>query len=108
MFSDPNNPPTLLQPLTQPVVDRGWPYQVLVPAFQCTGRQYQQQLTFCAGMSLCKRVGSSLVGGQAYRIFCFKERRDAAAFRVKYDGVFRFPQSKDPGFTMIPVIGVVR
>ena len=95
------------RPLTQQDVDKEWPYQVLVPAHECTGHKFREKMKFCEGLSLCSRIGASMVMSTAYRIFCFKERRHAMLFRAEYDAIFRLPCSKEPGFTMIPVIGYV-
>ena len=96
MFIDPNNPPIKQRILTDEVVNEGWPYQVIVPAYLCTGKQFFEQRNFCATrqFDLCGRVGSALIDETAYRVFCFAEKRHAKAFGQAYGGISYLPSRR--------------
>jgi hypothetical protein len=72
---------------TQAEIDIEWPYQVIVRAHVCTGEAFKHKRDFCAGMSLCKRVGSVRINDVLYRVFCFKERWHAVRFAREFEGV---------------------
>ena len=96
MFIDPNNPPIKQRILTEQVVNEGWPYQVIVPAYLCTGKQFYEQRKFCdmRGFDLCGRVGSALINEIAYRVFCFAEKRHAQAFGQAFGGIRCLPSRR--------------
>ena len=58
-------------------VDREWPHQIMLPADECLGQQYNVIAEFCADLSLCPRGHSLGVSDKWQRVFCFAEKGDA-------------------------------
>ena len=78
-------------------VDLQWPYQVLLPASECTGDSYKVIAEFCADLSLCSR-GHSIVKDDAWhRVFCFAEKAHAEKFQARFGGEWFDPARRGRG-----------
>src|SRR5580658_6547217 len=63
--------------LSAACIDRGWPYQVVLPArFSERGSGYKQIHEFCASLTLCSRGHSLYHDGQWFHVYCFREHAD--------------------------------
>jgi len=89
-------------------LNNGWPHQVIVPAYRCTGRAYREQLRFGEALSMCSHVGAVRIGDTLYRIFRFRDRQHARLFESRFDGTRYLAVGARRNVTMIPVLGVVR
>lgn len=83
--------------LSPAAVDRGWPYQVAIPADRCAGKFFLEHAAFCAGLSLCYRGHSVHDGVTSYRVFCFADHDHATAFREAFGGVPFYPEDRGRG-----------
>lgn len=72
--------------LSPAMVDRGWPYQVALPARVSQGGGYQAICAFCNDLSLCPRGHSVFHDGQWFNVYCFAERADAEKLMQKFGG----------------------
>jgi hypothetical protein len=72
--------------LTRAAVNRGWPYQVALPAAACSGRLYPEKQEFCRGLSLCPRGRSFRRDDRDYIVYCFSDPADAQAFHERFGG----------------------
>ena len=95
---DPNNPRILQHILTDDVLRRDFPHQVIVQAYLCTGWRFNEQRRFCdmMGFDLSPQVRSTRINDVAYRIFAFAERRQAQVFAGRFDGI-RFVMGRSDG-----------
>ena len=67
-------------------IDRGWPYQVALPAEATVGARYDVVHGFCKGLSLCLRRHTFNRNGEWMNIFCFAEEEHAERFRNRLPG----------------------
>ena len=66
-------------------VDRGWPYQVALPA-AAHSKNFRVIEKFCESLSKCPR-GHCVVRDDAYwNVFCFSEKADAEKFKLRFGG----------------------
>lgn len=74
-------------------IDRGWPHQIALHEDLCTGWQFDEHYAFNQGRSICSR-GRTVIRRQdprtgcaeLYRLFCFADPVDAAAFLERFGG----------------------
>jgi hypothetical protein len=77
-------------------IDRGWPYQVALPARFCENGGYKKIHDFCDGLSLCTR-GHSVYDGEWFHVYCFAEADHAAKFKERFGGVAFDPSQRGKG-----------
>jgi hypothetical protein len=80
--------------LNKAAIDRGWPYQIALPAARCSGGNYVTIRLFCEGLSLCDRGHSFYRGGTDMTVFCFADRAHAEQFRSRFGGEFLDPKDR--------------
>lgn len=78
-------------------IDRGWPYQVALPAGQVTGANFNIVHDFCRNLSLCSRGHSVRRDDIEYVVFCFAEPAHAELFRAKFNGERFDPKDRGRG-----------
>lgn len=86
---DPHNPRIVQHILTDDILRRDYPHQVIVQAYLCTGARFAEQRRFCEmmGLDLCTKVGSARINDVAYRVFAFPARRQAQVFAGRFEGI---------------------
>jgi hypothetical protein len=55
-------------------VDREWPHQIMLPANDVLGQNYNAVHAFCADLSLCPRGHSIVKDDKWHHVFCFAEK----------------------------------
>ena len=75
--------------LSRAEIDRGWPYQVALPAEATVGARYDVVHGFCKGLSLCLRRHTFNRNGEWMNVFCFAEKEHAEQFRDRFAGLHR-------------------
>ena len=80
--------------LNKAAIDSGWPHQVALPAYHCTGGNFVTIHLFCEDLSLCPRGHSFYRDGMDMNVFCFAERVDAEQFRERFGGDFIDPKDR--------------
>jgi hypothetical protein len=83
--------------LTASGIDRGWPYQVALPADQVSGNKYALIDWFCRELSLCPRGHTVYRNDITYRVFCFADPAHAALFRERFSGELFNPTDRGRG-----------
>lgn len=83
--------------LSASAIDRGWPFQVALPASQQSGGNYSLVRYFCEGMSLCPRAHSVVKDDVWHIVFCFAEKEDAEKFKARFGGVDFSPANRGRG-----------
>lgn len=78
-------------------IDRGWPYQVSLPASACEGGRYKAIHRFCESLSLCPRGHSVFHEGEWFNVYCFAESNDAAKFMRRFGGERFDPKQRGKG-----------
>jgi hypothetical protein len=78
-------------------IDRGWPYQVALPADRVTGANYKIVHEFCRDLSLCERGHSVRRGDVGHVVFCFADPAHAEIFRAKFNGERFDPRDRGRG-----------
>jgi hypothetical protein len=66
-------------------VDRGWPYQVALPASTSLNGGYKAIHEFCKDLSLCPR-GHSVFREEWFNVYCFAEVEHAEKFSARFGG----------------------
>ena len=72
--------------LSRSAINRGWPYQVALPAEQCKGELYYTTLHFCLDLSLAPRGHTFSRDNRWWRVFCFGVEADAEKFQQRFGG----------------------
>ena len=80
--------------LTKATIDRQWPHQVALPAYQCRGHQYVTLHLFCEALSLCPRGHSFYRDDVEMIVFCFAELEHAEKFSLRFGGEFFAPADR--------------
>jgi hypothetical protein len=88
-------------------VDRGWPYQVALPADKCSSKNYEIHAAFNNGLSLCARGHSVNYDGVWYRVFCYSLKEDAEAFLERFGGEWFDSKSRGKGVNWMRYKGVL-
>jgi hypothetical protein len=78
-------------------VDREWPHQVMLPANDCTGQNYNVIHEFCADLSLCPRGHSIMKNDEWHRVFCFADAPHAGKFMERFGGEWFDPARRGRG-----------
>jgi hypothetical protein len=66
--------------LSAAAIDRGWPYQVVLPARFCEHGGYNEIHEFCRDLTLCSRGHALFRDGLCFHVYCFSEPADAEKF----------------------------
>lgn len=66
-------------------IDRGWPYQIALPARFCERGGYQEIHEFCKDLSLCSR-GHAVFDKEWFNVYCFARPEDAEKFLTRFGG----------------------
>src|SRR5215831_18189758 len=77
-------------------VDRGWPYQVALPARASRDGGYKTIREVCKDLSLCRR-GHSVFRDEWFNVYCFAEREHAEKFMGRFGGEPFDPSSRGKG-----------
>jgi hypothetical protein len=72
--------------LSPAAIDRGWPYQVALPASVSLKGGYRVIQVFCKDLSMCPRGHVVFFGGEWFNIYCFAEAKDAEKFAQRFSG----------------------
>jgi hypothetical protein len=83
--------------LSRAAIDRGWPYQVSLPASQVKRPHYEIIQAFCAGLSLCSRGHTFVRGDEWHNAFCFADKADALKFMARFEGEWFDPMARRRG-----------
>jgi hypothetical protein len=78
-------------------IDRGWPYQVILPARVCEGGGYKVIHEFCPRLTLCSRGHSLYEAGQWFHVYCFSQFADAQKFMEGFGGEKFDPSERGHG-----------
>jgi hypothetical protein len=78
-------------------IDRGWPYQVALPASVSLGGGYRIVEDFCKNLSLCPRGHAVFHGNQWFNVYCFSDPEHASNFMRRYGGERFNPRQKGNG-----------
>jgi hypothetical protein len=78
-------------------IDRGWPYQVALPASACAGGGYKAIHAFCEELSLCLRGHAVFHDGQWFNVYCFAVAADAEKFLIRFGGETFDPRQRGKG-----------
>jgi hypothetical protein len=78
-------------------VNRGWPYQVALPASACEQSGYKAIQDFCKDLSICSRGHSVFHGDQWFNVYCFAEPADAEKFMERFGGEKFDPRQRGKG-----------
>jgi hypothetical protein len=80
--------------LNKSAIDSGWPHQVALPAYRCTGGNYVTMRLFCEGLSLCDRGDAFRHDDVDMNVFCFAQREHAERFCDRFGGEFIDPKDR--------------
>jgi hypothetical protein len=78
-------------------IDRGWPYQVALPASASFNSGYAAIHEFCKNLSLCSRGHAVFHDGQWFNVYCFSDRIDAENFMQRFGGEKFDPTQRGKG-----------
>jgi hypothetical protein len=67
-------------------IDRGWPFQVALPARFCEGGHYHEIDAFCKALTLCDRGHTVFHDGEWFHVYCFEKAEDADKFERRFRG----------------------
>jgi hypothetical protein len=84
-------------------VDREWPHQIMLPASEGMGQNYNVIREFCADLSLCRRGHSIVKGDQWHDVYCFAEREHAEKFLVRFGGEWFDPSQRGKGASWMKI-----
>ena len=65
-------------------VDSDWPYQIMLPASQCVGANYNLIRDFCDELSLSPHGHSIVKDDARHHVYCFAEREHAERFQERF------------------------
>lgn len=77
-------------------IDRGWPYQVVLPARLCEGGGCDEIHDFCKDLTLCAR-GHAVYDGEWFHVYCFSDPADAEKFKQRFGGERFNPNERGKG-----------
>lgn len=83
--------------LSPAAIDRGWPYQIVLPARFCEGGGYKEIHEFCKGMTLCSRGHAVYDNGEWFHVYCFAKEADANKFKQRFGGEKFNPNQRGRG-----------
>ena len=83
--------------LTAAAIDRGWPYQVAVPATDCRGSHGRFMDAFCLDLSVCERHRSVFREDKWWIVYCFADAEHAEKFRMRFGGERFHPKVRGRG-----------
>ncbi|TAY13844.1 hypothetical protein ELH96_19730 [Rhizobium leguminosarum] len=83
--------------LTPAAIDRGWPFQVALPAELSKGKLGEEQALYCNRLMRCSRGHTVFHEDQHYNIHCFATKVGAEAFMAKYGGEWFDPRDRGRG-----------
>ena len=83
--------------LTAAAIDRGWPYQVAVPATDCRGSHGRFMDAFCLDLSMCERHHSVFHEDKWWIVYCFADAEHAEKFRMRFGGERFDPEDRGRG-----------
>jgi hypothetical protein len=78
-------------------IDRGWPFQVALPARLCERGGYNEIHEFCKGLTLCSRGHAVFHDGEWFNVYCFERPEDADKFMQRFDGEKFDPKQRGKG-----------
>jgi len=72
------------------MIDRGWPYQVVLEARLSMGDRFYTVHYFCdgEGLSLCPRGHYFHANKRDHNVYCFSEQAHAETFQQRFGGEF--------------------
>lgn len=76
------------------LADRAYPHQVAIPSSNFAGRDADNPFVFCRGLDIYLRTHRVSDGNGIYEVFCFRDPRDAEAFRSAFDGIPFYPEDR--------------
>ena len=76
-------------------VDREWRHQIMLPAEECLGQQYNVIAGFCADLLV--------LSDRWQRVFCFAKKADAEKFQARFGGVWFDPAQRRRGYSWMKV-----
>ncbi len=80
--------------LSPAAVDRGWPYQVVLPARACEGGGDNEIHEFCKDLTLCNRGHAVHDKGEWFHIYCVSDPADAEKFKQRFSGEMFNPSQR--------------
>ena len=83
--------------LTTTAIDRGWPYQVAVPATQCMGSHGRFMDAFCLDLSMCEQHHNVFHEDKWWIVYCFVDAEHAEKFRMRLGGERFDPEDRGRG-----------
>jgi hypothetical protein len=75
-------------------IDRGWPFQVALPALLTTGKRHDAVRAFCKDLSLCSRGHTFYRDGRPINVWCFAIESDAQKFLARFGGDMIDPKDR--------------
>jgi hypothetical protein len=78
-------------------IDRGWPFQIVLPARFCEGGGYKEIHDFCKNMTLCDRGHAVFHDGEWFHVCCFAVEADADKFQQRFGGERFNPNQRGKG-----------
>lgn len=84
-------------------VDREWPHQIMLPADDVNGQNYDVIHEFCAELSLCPRGHSIMRNDKWHHVFCFAQREHAEKFQAQFGGEWFDPERRAKGSSWMKV-----
>ena len=84
-------------------IDREWPHQIMLPASEGTGANYQIIREFCAGLTFCPRGHSILKDDQWHNVYCFAQKAHAETFKERFGGEWFDPSRRGRGNSWMKV-----
>lgn len=83
--------------LSPAMIDRGWPYQVALPARASLNGGYNVIREFCNDLSICPRGHAVFHEGEWFNVYCFAEPADAKKFMQRFGGEEFDPKQRGKG-----------
>jgi hypothetical protein len=83
--------------LSPSAIDRGWPYQVALPANSSLNGGYNLIHEFCKSLSLCSRGHAVVHDGEWFNVYCFADSADAEKFMARFGGEKFDPRQRGSG-----------
>jgi hypothetical protein len=77
-------------------VDRGWPYQVVLPARLCEGGGHNEIHDFCKDLTLCTRDHAAY-DQKWFHVYCFTDPADTEKFKNRFGGEKFDPTQRGTG-----------
>lgn len=83
--------------LTPAGIDRGWLFQIALPAELSLGKLGKEQDAFCAKLMRCTRYHSVFHEDKHYLVHCFATKAGAEAFLERFGGEWFDPRERGRG-----------